>query len=116
MAREAAGLTQAQLAVRAGLRQSALSKIESGALEPSFARLRALISLTGYELDVGIRRRGLSIDEGLLFESLRSLPEARVENAVRLSRHLRAARGAGERARAERLEQELDEIAGPAGS
>jgi len=43
MAREAAGLTQAQLAVRAGLRQSALSKIESGALEPSFARLRALL-------------------------------------------------------------------------
>jgi transcriptional regulator with XRE-family HTH domain len=116
MARESAGLTQAQLAVRAGLRQSALSKIESGALEPSFARLRALVALTGYELDVGIRRRQLSIDEGLLFESWRSLPEERVENTVRLSRNLGEAGGAGERARADRLERALDEIADPARS
>ena len=110
MAREAAGLTQEQLAIRAGVAQSAVSKIENGSIEPSFARLQGLIALTGYELDVGIRRPKLNIDESLLYVSLRSLPEERAETTVQLSRFIQGVAAAGERDRADRLLRELDEI------
>lgn len=110
-ARTAAGLTQDQLAIRAGIAQASISNIESGKIEPSFARLRALVMLTGHELDVGVRRRPLRIDDSLYLHSLRSLPEERLENTVRLSRFTQATRGSAERAHTDRLIRELEEIA-----
>jgi transcriptional regulator with XRE-family HTH domain len=51
-ARRRAGLTQAELASRAGTTQSAIARIERGASSPSFERLRSLIHLCGLELEV----------------------------------------------------------------
>lgn len=115
LARRAAGLTQRQLAVRAGTRQSAISQIERGEVEPTFSRLRSLVGLCGYELGTSLEPRRLSIDEGLLLHSLRMLPEERISAAIRLSRFTQRLHADGQRVLAEQLDsehRELRELAG----
>ena len=60
-ARTAAGLSQAELAQKAGVTQSVISVYEAGRRQPSLPTLTALIAATGYELDlsIGRPRRGL---------------------------------------------------------
>ncbi len=60
-ARAAAGLSQAELARRAGVTQSVISVYEGGHRQPSVATLSALVAATGFELDlsVGPPRRGV---------------------------------------------------------
>ncbi len=55
-ARLRAGLTQAGLAERAGLRQSVISVYESGRRQPSLPTLAAMVDATGYTLDLRIKR------------------------------------------------------------
>ncbi len=54
-ARSRAGLTQEQLARRAGLTQSVISAYESDARQPSLPTLRRLVAATGFELAVHVR-------------------------------------------------------------
>jgi predicted nucleotidyltransferase/DNA-binding XRE family transcriptional regulator len=56
-ARRRAGLTQTELAERAGVTQSVISAYESGHRQPALSTLAALVEATGHELDVRIRRR-----------------------------------------------------------
>lgn len=56
-ARRGAGLTQAELAARAGVTQSVVSAYESGHRQPSLPVLAALIEAAGYELAAGVRRQ-----------------------------------------------------------
>ncbi len=60
-ARTAAGLTQSELARRAGVTQSVVSVYEAARRQPSVPTLSALIGATGYELDLSIvkPRRGV---------------------------------------------------------
>lgn len=51
-ARQRAGLTQAELARRAGTSQPVISAYEHGRRDPSITTLRRLISATGAELDL----------------------------------------------------------------
>ena len=53
-ARLRAGLTQAELAGRAGTTQSALARLESGAASPGFPRVADLVEACGLELRVRI--------------------------------------------------------------
>jgi HTH-type transcriptional regulator/antitoxin HipB len=108
-AREMAGLTQEQLAVRARTGQAAISQIERGQLEPSLARLRSLVALTGHELDTTVSPRALSIDEPLFLHSLRMLPEERLELTVELSRSGLALRAGGREAELERAARDIRE-------
>nr|WP_322770679.1 GTP-binding protein [Frankia sp. Cr1] len=55
-ARRRAGLTQIELAARAGVTQSVISAYESGHRQPAVSTLAALIEAAGFELTVGIRR------------------------------------------------------------
>jgi predicted nucleotidyltransferase len=55
-ARTAAGLSQAELAVRAGVTQSVISVYESGHRQPSLPTLAAMIQATGHQLEVAVRR------------------------------------------------------------
>jgi transcriptional regulator with XRE-family HTH domain len=50
-AREAAGLTQAQLAERAGLHLSAITRFEQGWREPSLSTAAALAKALGIKVD-----------------------------------------------------------------
>jgi uncharacterized protein len=61
-ARHRAGLTQVQLAQRAGLTQSVISAYESGQRQPALSTLSTLIDATGYELDVQLRRTPRRLD------------------------------------------------------
>lgn len=47
-----AGLTQQQLAVRAGTTKTAVSRLEAGHLSPSFETVGRLLLCMGYDLDV----------------------------------------------------------------
>jgi uncharacterized protein len=55
-ARKRAGLSQVELATRAGVTQSVISAYESGHRQPSIPALAALVDAAGYELAMGLRR------------------------------------------------------------
>jgi predicted nucleotidyltransferase/DNA-binding XRE family transcriptional regulator len=56
-ARKRAGLSQVELAARAGVTQSVISAYESGHRQPAMAALAALVDAAGYELVVGLRQQ-----------------------------------------------------------
>jgi predicted nucleotidyltransferase/DNA-binding XRE family transcriptional regulator len=56
-ARKQAGLSQVELAARAGVTQSVISAYESGHRQPSIPALVALVDAAGYELAMGLRRQ-----------------------------------------------------------
>ncbi len=89
-ARRRAGLTQAELASRAGTTQSAIARIERGASSPSFERLTSLIRLCGLDLEV----RLVPFDDHqatMAEENLRREPTERLRNMLAVA----ALRGAG---------------------
>lgn len=55
-ARSRAGLSQSELARRAGVTQSVISEYEAGKRQPSLPTLSTLIAATGHELTLGLRR------------------------------------------------------------
>ena len=55
-ARTAAGLSQSDLARRAGVSQSVVSEYEAGRREPAVPTLARLIGATGHELTLGLQR------------------------------------------------------------
>jgi hypothetical protein len=55
-ARKRVGLSQADLATRAGVTQSVISAYESGQRQPSLPALARLIDAAGFELILGLRR------------------------------------------------------------
>ena len=59
-ARLRAGLSQAELARRAGTTQSVVSAYESAARQPSLPMLHRLVAATGLELEVGVGRHHAS--------------------------------------------------------
>jgi transcriptional regulator with XRE-family HTH domain len=84
-ARLRAGLSQAELAQRAGVPQSTVGRIESGARVPSTALLEALIDAAGFELRVGLGDEDPGTDS--LFErTLRRSPDERLADATRAAR------------------------------
>jgi uncharacterized protein len=54
-ARRRAGISQVELARRAGVTQSVISAYESGRRQPSLPTLAALIEAAGYELEVSVQ-------------------------------------------------------------
>jgi predicted nucleotidyltransferase/DNA-binding XRE family transcriptional regulator len=84
-ARTAAGLSQAELADRAGVTQSVISVYESGHRQPSIPTLAGLIAATGFELDlsVGKPRQGVQLLTGPVGRRLRRRRAAVLELAAR---------------------------------
>ena len=56
-ARSQAGMSQAELATRAGVAQSVISAYEAGRRQPALSTLARLIEAAGYDLVVDIRRK-----------------------------------------------------------
>ena len=84
-ARLRAGLTQAELAQRAGVPQSTIGRIESGARVPSVELIERLIGAAGLELRVGLGEKDEGTDS--LFErSLGRSPRERFADAQRAAR------------------------------
>ncbi len=84
-ARAAAHLSQAELAVKAGVTQSVISVYESGRRQPSLPTLASLIAATGYELTLSVAkpRQGLQRLTGPVGRRLRRRRAAVLEVANR---------------------------------
>lgn len=93
-ARQGAGLSQRDLAGRAGVAQPAIARIESGGVVPRVDTLERLLRLCGHTLEVG-RRPGAGVDRSAIRALLRLTPRERFDLAVaeanNLGRFLQAA-------------------------
>ena len=84
-ARKRAGLTQVALAERAGVPQSTVARVESGARTPSTDLVERLVRAAGYEIRVGLGEPDL--ETAALFErSLLRSPQERLADAGRAAR------------------------------
>jgi transcriptional regulator with XRE-family HTH domain len=88
-AREAAGVSQRQLARRAGTSQAAISRLEAGREEPSFARFEELLASLGLKPEIVLRPLGEhDADPRRLAEQARKHPQQRFEEALTWDRFL----------------------------
>jgi transcriptional regulator with XRE-family HTH domain len=92
-ARRRAGLTQAELAKRAGTTQSAIARWESGRSEPSFSKLRRLVRACGLELRGSLHELDPG-EETLIERNLTLTPAERLEQLVRTVEFIEAGRAA----------------------
>ena len=97
--RRRAGLSQAQLARRAGVAKSTVGRIEGGARVPSSDLVELLVHAAGFEIQLSLAAPDPGTDS--MFErTLQRTPAERLEDAVRVARFvlrgrraLRSARG-----------------------
>jgi transcriptional regulator with XRE-family HTH domain len=83
-ARRRAGLTQAELARRAGVPKSTVGRIESGARMPSAAMVERLVRAAGLEVSVSLGEPDPGTDS--MFErTLRRSPAERLRDATRVA-------------------------------
>jgi transcriptional regulator with XRE-family HTH domain len=76
------GVSQTQLAIRAGTTQSAISRIERDRISPSIETLRELLYLLGEDLSLGSEVRDTGIDRTLNESALRRSPSQRLDYGV----------------------------------
>jgi transcriptional regulator with XRE-family HTH domain len=80
------GLTQRELAYRAGTSQAAIARIESGAEDLTWTRLRSILAAMGEEPLLGRKRLASRYDFDDLMLDRAMSPEARLANGLSLSR------------------------------
>ena len=98
-ARRRHGVSQHQLAIRAGTTQSAISRIERDRVSPSVETLRELLYLLGENLSLTSELRDFGIDRTLNQSNLAFTPEQRVRRGMEFADFARRNRGgAGRRA------------------
>lgn len=81
LARQHAGLTQRQLAHRAGVPQATVGRVEAGHITPRVDTLEQLLRAAGEELSAH-PRPGAGIDRSQIRELLRLTPRRRLELAA----------------------------------
>jgi len=92
-ARRRAGLSQAELAARAGTTQSAIARLEAGRTAPSLERITELVRACGFDLQIELVPR----DDTALTTARRNRslpPEARLQRAQGVTDFVRAGRRA----------------------
>lgn len=82
------GLSQAQLARRAGTSQAAISRIERGLVSPRVETLATLLDKLGEELALSAQEIDYGHDRTLLRSNLMRTPTERLDYAVAASRAL----------------------------
>jgi transcriptional regulator with XRE-family HTH domain len=92
-ARQRHGVSQKRLAIRAGTRQSAISRIESGRVSPTFETLGSLLDLLGENLIVASEKPDTGIDLSLNEGNLRLSPSARLQKGLGFADMARKNRG-----------------------
>lgn len=87
------GVSQEQLATRAGTTQSAISRIEKDRVSPTVQTLTELLHLLGEELVLGAEKRDTGIDLTLNRRNLEFTPEQRVQRGLDFADFVRRNRG-----------------------
>ena len=91
------GLTQTQLAIRAGTTQTAISRLERGDRSPTVETLRRLLLVMGEDLDLGARPLA-GVQDAAHLRAERALgPAQRLERAFAWMRLNEAIRAGGRR-------------------
>jgi transcriptional regulator with XRE-family HTH domain len=92
-ARKRAGLSQVELAERAGTTQSVISRLERGATTPSLQTISQLVRACRFDLDVHL---GPAVDDEwqIVQQNLRLSPTARVRQLTRTVEFIRRGRDA----------------------
>lgn len=99
-ARARAGISQRELAIRAGTSQGAISRIEAGLEEPSFERFRALMMALGLRPTLGLEPLSRhDAEPRRLIEQSRMTPQDRFEDGLSWLSFLKRWRQAGVDAR-----------------
>jgi transcriptional regulator with XRE-family HTH domain len=98
--RLANGLTQQQLARRAGSTQAAVSRLERGELSPSVATVERLLAVMGEEASLTVRRMSGDFDPAHLADLKARTPAARLALALSWNRLAGELAQAGAAARA----------------
>src|SRR6266576_1299443 len=88
------GLTQAQLAARAGTSQAAISRIERNVVSPSVSTLRQLLDLMGERLVLDAAQIDYGHDRTLLQQNLTRTVDERIDHGLAFSNFVRRNRGA----------------------
>lgn len=78
LAREAAGMTQAELAKKMGISQPYLSKLEGGEANPSLGTIGTIMAVLGYRLEVDFK----PLMEGLENEPKEEYPLSKAEPSL----------------------------------
>jgi len=97
--RVAHGLTQAQLALRAGTSQAAISRIEGAEVSPTFSTLAGLLGAMGETLSLDARPAVGDFDLAHLAANLARSPAERLELGIHWNRLGGEVARAGARAR-----------------
>jgi transcriptional regulator with XRE-family HTH domain len=97
--RRAHGLTQAQLALRAGTSQAAISRLERDELSPTFETFERLLGVMGETFDVRVRRLRGDYDHAHLADLRARSPAERLELAMSWNKLAGEIAAAGQRAR-----------------
>jgi transcriptional regulator with XRE-family HTH domain len=84
--RERHGLTQAQLALRAGTSQNAVSRIERDEISPSVDTVQRLFSAMGERLELSVRRIDGDFDADHLADSMTQTMTERLERSLAWNR------------------------------
>jgi predicted transcriptional regulator len=92
------GLSQRELAYRAGTSQSAIARIELGDEDVTWTRLRSVLSAMGDEPVLDSKRLASRYDFDDLMRDRATSAEARLANAVNFNRFVSEFRIAGARA------------------
>ncbi len=79
-ARKQSGLTQAELAERAGVTQSVIARLERGGGNPTFLTLERVLHAAGHRLELSAVHQGLrTVDETLIEQQLALSPVERLQ-------------------------------------
>jgi transcriptional regulator with XRE-family HTH domain len=84
--RLANGLTQAQLALRAGSTQAAISRLENGELSPTFETFERLLTVMGEEAELVVHRGAADYDRARLASLRARAPADRLALAITWNR------------------------------
>lgn len=77
-ARQAAGLTQSELARRMGTTQSAVARLERPGSNPRVRTLHTALLVSGHTLELGASEGNAGVDESQIVSMLRCTPAVRL--------------------------------------
>jgi len=99
-ARRKAGLTQAELAERAGTTQPVIARLERGGGNPTFETLERVLHAAGHRLELSAVEQGLvTVDESLIRHQLELPPVERIRELGNQAAFMQRLAKAGARAR-----------------